>query len=78
MRRRGFWDSGQLSAVRRIAISHQQSAVRKIDHKLTVCGTEGNCLNRDLWEWGTGNKLPYYEQEGEVRKPRQRGWGIGV
>ena len=28
-----------------MAVSGQRSAVRKIDHKLTVYGTEDNCLN---------------------------------
>ena len=47
-----------------IAISGQRSAVRKIDHKLTVYGTEDNCQKRDLqdlwdlqdWELGVGNR----------------------
>ena len=33
-----------------MAVSGQRSAVRKIDHKLTVYGTEDNCLNGDLWD----------------------------
>ena len=32
----------------RIAISGQPSIVRKIDHKLTVCGTADDCLNCDF------------------------------
>ena len=32
------------------AISDQRS-VRKIDHKLAVCGTEDNCLNRDFQDF---------------------------
>ena len=42
-----------------MAVSGQRSAVRKIDHKLTVYGTEDNCLKRDLQDfcdfqdWGT-------------------------
>ena len=44
--------------------SNQRSAVRKIDHKLTVYGTEDNCQKRDLqdlwdlqdWELGVGNR----------------------
>ena len=38
-----------------MAVSDQRSAVRKIDHKLAVYGTEDNCLKRDLWDlwdWG--------------------------
>ena len=39
----------------RIAVGGWRSAVRKIDHKLTVCGTADDCLNCDLWdrEWNS-------------------------
>ena len=40
----GIWGIG----VRAYKNSGQRSAVRKIDHKLTVYGTEDNCLKRDL------------------------------
>ena len=38
----------QKNSDQRSAVGGQRSAVRKIDHKLTVYGTEDNCLKRDL------------------------------
>ena len=64
------------------------SVVRKIDHKLTVYGTEDNCLKRDLWDlwdlwdWGTCDESHDYKQEGrESEFPPTKivmGSGIGV
>ena len=36
------------SPTKPVAISDQQSVVRKIDHKLAVCGTADDCLKQDF------------------------------
>ena len=64
----------------RSAVSSQRSAVRKIDHKLTVYGTEDNCLKRDLqdlwdlqdWELGVGNRSSLLPLGIGVRNPSHK------